>query len=237
MKNRIKLIFENNTYYFDNYKSILKILLKLEYTFKTYFEDNRFYLDVYKNDNLIYSTSIKPLGYYNEYDYLISSFLSHNCNNIFILNDFYLFDDYSGEIIENNENEKEYNIQIKILKNNYFFIFKNQIIFLRINDKFNFLTKKGNFFKAEFFRYLEHNNEKFFFFRYSGIRNKTRILKLSEYELNSLYHSIYNLDNDFIVDYSVYLIYKFNLSYNLMKNPKRILSLNDIKLLGCERGI
>lgn len=225
MKSKIKLIFENNFYYFDNYKSILKILLKLEYTFKTYFEDSRFYLDVYKNDNLIYSTSINSLGYYNEYDYLISSFLNSNCNNPYILNDFLLIDEYTGEIIENKENEKEYNNQVKILKNNYFLILNKQIVFFKNGDNLKILTKKGYSFNAVLSRYIDNNNEKIFVFCYTGLRNKKRFIRLSEREINSLYTSIYNFDTNYIIDYSTYLIYKFNFSYNLMKNPRRIIEL------------
>lgn len=229
MKNRIKLIFENNIYYFDNYSDILKILLKLDYSFKKYYKNNRYYLEVYKNKNLIYSTSINYLANYNAYDYLISAFLNSNCDNPYVLNDFSLFDYYSGEIIENKESEKEYNNQIKILKNNYFLILNKQIIFFKIGDYVKILTKKGDFFNAVFCNYIYNYNEKIFVFSHSGIRNKKRYIRLSEREINTLYTSIYNFDTNYIIDYSTYLIYKFNLSYNLMKNSKRILELEDIK--------
>lgn len=225
MKNKIKLIFENNTYYFKNYSDILKILLKLDYSFKKYYKNNRYYLEVYKNKNLIYSTSINYLINYNAYDYLISAFLNSNCDNAYILNDFSLFDEYSGEIIENKENEKEYNNQVEILKNNYFLILNKQIIFFKIGDYVKILTKKGDFFNAVFCSYIYNNNEKIFVFSHSGIRNKNRFIRLSEREINILYTSIYNFDTNYIIDYSTYLIYKFNLSYNLMKNPKRIIEL------------
>lgn len=241
MRNNIKLIFENKTYYLSSYVKVLHYLFKLEYTFKIYkVKENsiyRYFFDVYKNNKIIYSFSIKKLDNYNAFDYLISSFISEHSKNIYMFNDFLLTDFFTGEIIESNENEKEYNIQLNILKNNYYFIFKDDIIFLNMYDNLRFYTKKQNLFEAEFFKYICKDNDKYFYFRFKGIRDKMRFIVLSEKDINNLYHSVYNLDTNYQVDYSTYLIYKFNFSYNLMKNPRRILSLNDIVNFGCERGI
>lgn len=223
MKNKLKLIFENNTYYFNNYFQVLKMLLKLEYSFKVFKKKDRYFLQIYKNNNIVYEYSYIKIVNYSVYDYLISNFINENIENIFIFNDFSLFDNETGEIFENNKNKLEYEYQKNILIKYDCFIFNDNVICLNENDKVVFFTKKNHSFTA----YYLYKKDNFFCFSYYGVFNRKRYLFLTEKEINELYFNVYNCDTQINIDYSVYLIYYFNISFNAIKNPLRLIDIKD----------
>lgn len=221
----INLTFECREYYLKYYTDVLKIILKCEYSFKIYKKNSKkityYFLEIYKNNLLQHRYFISKIENYNTFDYLISNFINKYIHDIYMFNDFYLFDDFTGEIIENNKNKYEYEKQLEILNQSSVYIplpnFK-KIVLLKAFDELIHVTTKNHIFKS---KYLYQYNE-FFCFQVTGIFNRKRQLRLKISDIQNCYKDIYNIEKEYNLDYAVILIKEKNLSYNLMRNPLRV---------------
>lgn len=224
----IKLTFENKTYNLKYYFEVLEIILKFEYSYKIYKKKSKndiiYHLEIYKNNKKIHWYSCFELEFfYNTFDFLICNFINKYLNDIYMFNDFFLFDDFTGEFIEN-ETNKDYCMLNKIIfDNKAILLFKNSVYNLIPLDYYYLTTNKNNKFKAKFLMKIADD----FIFLYYGIRNKKRMLFLSQKDINDLYKSIEYINNKIIYDLDLFLIFKYNLSYNLVKNPLRLIDIKN----------